>query len=208
MPPDETPSGKLPAPRKPRVTRGPRHGEATESVYGGALMRSRLEVTFAQELDRRGIAWQYEPERVGGGRYLVDFHLPDLKCWVEVKGRFEAPLDLDPTLEIGQVEVHQVAPAADALRLVLPGDTAPVKLLGEGHFQPRAHERAAVDALGRLAMPGASRHARFTRGGQLAGWSLVGGHGALQRNSDQFSVISAQMAGKARRRAGIVQWSK
>jgi len=94
MPPDETPSGKLPAPRKPRVTRGPRHGEATESVYRGALMRSRLEVTFAQELDRRGIAWQYEPERIGGGRYLVDFHLPDLKCWVEVKGRFEARDDL------------------------------------------------------------------------------------------------------------------
>lgn len=88
MPPDESPPGK------PRAARGPRRGAATESIYRGALMRSRLEVTFAQELDRRGIAWQYEPERVGGGRYLVDFRLPDLKCWVEVKGRFEARDDL------------------------------------------------------------------------------------------------------------------
>lgn len=94
MSPDESPSGKPPAPRGPRVARGPRRGEATESVYRGAFMRSRLEVAFAQELDRRGIAWEYEPERVGGGRYLVDFHLPDLKCWVEVKGRFEARDDL------------------------------------------------------------------------------------------------------------------
>ena len=94
MSPDESPSGKPPAPRGPRVARGPRRGEATESVYRGAFMRSRLEVAFAQELDRRVIVWEYEPERVGGGRYLVDFHLPDLKCWVEVKGRFEARDDL------------------------------------------------------------------------------------------------------------------
>lgn len=90
MLPDDSSSSKLPLSCRPRVARGPRRGEATESVYGGALMRSRLEVSFAQELDRRSIAWQYEPERIGGGRYLVDFHLPDLKCWVEVKGRFEA----------------------------------------------------------------------------------------------------------------------
>ncbi|MEW6577610.1 MAG: hypothetical protein AB1435_00280 [Chloroflexota bacterium] len=94
MPSNKTPPGKPPLPRKPRVARGPRHGAATESIYRGAFMRSRLEVSFAQELDRRGIAWQYEPERIGGGRYLVDFHLPDCKCWVEVKGRFEARDDL------------------------------------------------------------------------------------------------------------------
>jgi len=94
MSPDESSSSKPSIPRKPRVARGPRRSEATESIYRGAFMRSRLEVSFAQELDRRGIAWQYEPERIGGGRYLVDFHLPDLKCWVEVKGRFEARDDL------------------------------------------------------------------------------------------------------------------
>lgn len=83
-------------PRKgtPRVAAGPRTRGSIESVYKGAYMRSRLEVHFAQELDRRGIAWEYEPERIGGGAYLVDFHLPVLRCWVEVKGRFEARDDL------------------------------------------------------------------------------------------------------------------
>jgi hypothetical protein len=68
------------APRRPSV----------ESIYKGHWMRSRLEVEFAKQLDARSITWGYEPERLQGGRYLVDFHLPDLKCWVEVKGRFEA----------------------------------------------------------------------------------------------------------------------
>ena len=31
----------------------------------------------------------YEVERLGDGNYLVDFYLPDHKCWVEVKGKFE-----------------------------------------------------------------------------------------------------------------------
>lgn len=75
----------------PRVQRSsaPRR-PATESIYKGAWMRSQLEVGFAKQLDARGIVWQYEPERLQGGRYLVDFYLPDLRCWVEVKGRFEA----------------------------------------------------------------------------------------------------------------------
>ncbi len=77
-------------PSGPRVRRGPRRDNAVESVYKGAFMRSRLEVDFAKQLDARDIRWTYEPERIGGGRYLVDFYLPDLRCWVEVKGRFEA----------------------------------------------------------------------------------------------------------------------
>ena len=124
MSPDESPSGKPPAPRRPRVARGPRRGEATESVYRGAFMRSRLEVAFAQELDRRGIAWQYEPERVGGGRYLVDFHLPDLKCWVEVKGRFEARDDLLAGSWQTVLATNRPGPAAVApLTALPPGDT-------------------------------------------------------------------------------------
>ncbi|MBN1562782.1 MAG: hypothetical protein JXA10_03015 [Anaerolineae bacterium] len=71
-------------PRKPAI----------ESVYQGKLMRSLFEVEFAKALDARGIAWEYEPERIGGGRYLIDFYLPELTCWVEVKGRFEARDDL------------------------------------------------------------------------------------------------------------------
>lgn len=81
--------------RGPRVKRSttPRK-PSVESVYKGKLMRSLFEVEFAKKLDVREIAWEYEPERIGGGRYLVDFYLPGLKCWVEVKGRFEARDDL------------------------------------------------------------------------------------------------------------------
>jgi hypothetical protein len=57
-------------------------------------MRSQFEVEFAKLLDAREITWEYERERIGGGRYLIDFYLPDLKCWVEVKGRFEARDDM------------------------------------------------------------------------------------------------------------------
>jgi hypothetical protein len=80
--------------RGPHVARGPRCKAAIESVYNRVYMRSLFEVEFAKQLDRRAIQWAYEPERIGGGHYLVDFYLPDLKCWVEVKGRFEARDDL------------------------------------------------------------------------------------------------------------------
>ncbi len=53
-------------------------------------MRSQLEIRFAAELDERAIKWVYEGEALGGAGYLVDFYLPDLGVWVEVKGRFEA----------------------------------------------------------------------------------------------------------------------
>jgi hypothetical protein len=81
-------------PQRPRLQRGPRRQPSVESVYKGRLMRSRFEVEFAKMLDARAITWEYEPERIGGGRYLIDFYLPDLKCWVEVKGRFEARDDM------------------------------------------------------------------------------------------------------------------
>jgi hypothetical protein len=59
-------------------------------VYNGIQMRSQLEIRFAAELDERGIRWVYEGEALGAASYLVDFYLPDLGVWVEVKGRFEA----------------------------------------------------------------------------------------------------------------------
>jgi hypothetical protein len=78
----------------PRVQRGPREIRSLKGRYGNMEFRSMLEVRFAQELEQRQIAWKYEPERIGAGHYLVDFYLPDLKCWVEVKGRFEPRDDL------------------------------------------------------------------------------------------------------------------
>ena len=56
--------------------------------YKGIRFRSRLEVTYAKFLDAHRINWSYEPEgfELSGVRYLPDFHLPDIKTILEVKG--------------------------------------------------------------------------------------------------------------------------
>jgi hypothetical protein len=72
-----------------------KHGQgnvvgAVPGKFMGVQMRSQLEIRFATEIQARGIEWIYEEERLSDGNYLVDFHLPKLKMWVEVKGKFEA----------------------------------------------------------------------------------------------------------------------
>jgi hypothetical protein len=77
-------------------TRGPStHGAgrvpgARPGIYKGVQMRSQLEINFASELDDRSIKWVYEGEALGDAQYLVDFYLPDLDVWVEVKGQLSA----------------------------------------------------------------------------------------------------------------------
>lgn len=63
---------------------------AIPGKFMGIQFRSQLEIRLATELQQRGIEWIYEEERLGGGNYLVDFHLPEHKAWVEAKGKFEA----------------------------------------------------------------------------------------------------------------------
>ena len=72
-------------------TDAPEHGAgrrpgARPGIYKGIQMRSQLEIRFAAELDERNIRWFYESEALGDAGYLVDFYLPDLGVWVEVKG--------------------------------------------------------------------------------------------------------------------------
>lgn len=63
-----------------------------ETVYNHYRFRSRLEARWAVFFDAAGIAYQYEPEgfELDGIRYLPDFWLPDLYCWVEIKGQYPA----------------------------------------------------------------------------------------------------------------------
>jgi len=63
---------------------------AIPGKFMGVQFHSQLEIRLATALQQRGIEWIYEEERLGEGNYLVDFHLPQHKAWVEVKGRFEA----------------------------------------------------------------------------------------------------------------------
>ncbi len=60
-----------------------------QTVYRGYRFRSRLEARWAVFFDALGLAFQYEPEGfdLGGVWYLPDFYLPDIRCWVEVKGQ-------------------------------------------------------------------------------------------------------------------------
>lgn len=62
--------------------------KAIPTAYRGVQMRSRLEASFAEQLDFYNIKWVYEAEGydIDGVWYLPDFWLPDLGAFVEVKG--------------------------------------------------------------------------------------------------------------------------
>lgn len=63
-----------------------------ETIYKGIKFKSSLETQIVYILDRLGIKWQYEPKRFrlsNGIIYIPDFYLPELKTWIEGKGRIE-----------------------------------------------------------------------------------------------------------------------
>lgn len=60
-----------------------------ETHYRGYRFRSRLEARWAVFMDALGVAWTYEVEGFDlgvAGLYLPDFWLPQIECWVEIKG--------------------------------------------------------------------------------------------------------------------------
>lgn len=65
--------------------------KAIDTRYNGRLYRSRLEARWAVFMDALGVRFEYEPEGYemtmddGSIRYLPDFWLPDLECFVEIK---------------------------------------------------------------------------------------------------------------------------
>lgn len=64
--------------------------EAIPTTRDGVEFRSRLEARWAAYLDYWHIAWTYEPEVItlpSGVVYIPDFWLPELRTWIEVKGR-------------------------------------------------------------------------------------------------------------------------
>lgn len=59
-----------------------------ETVYVGYRFRSRLEARWAIFFDTLGLRWEYEAEGFDlghGYKYLPDFWLPELDCWIEIK---------------------------------------------------------------------------------------------------------------------------
>lgn len=62
--------------------------KAIETAYNGYRFRSRLEARWAVFFDTLGIKYEYENEGydLETGYYLPDFWLPQLQCWMEIKG--------------------------------------------------------------------------------------------------------------------------
>jgi hypothetical protein len=66
---------------------------AIPTCYNGYRFRSRLEARWAVFFDRIGLGYEYEPEgfQVGNVRYLPDFRVRDLMCYVEIKPKGSTP---------------------------------------------------------------------------------------------------------------------
>lgn len=71
--------------------------KAIETVYDGYRFRSRIEAKWATFFNALGIKYEYEKETYDLGKtlYLPDFWLPEHGCWVEVKGAFPSPGDVE-----------------------------------------------------------------------------------------------------------------
>lgn len=66
-------------------------------TYWGVLFRSTLELRYALLFNSLGISWIFEEQvfQTKLNRYLPDFFLPDLDCFVEIKGK--APTEVEIT---------------------------------------------------------------------------------------------------------------
>ena len=70
--------------------------KAIETIYNGVRFRSRTEARWAVFMDALSVVWEYEREGfdLGDGvLYLPDFWLPQLNCWIEIKGARAVPED-------------------------------------------------------------------------------------------------------------------
>lgn len=81
---------------------------ARPTMYRGIAMRSRLEATFAAEMDEAGAVWVYEPRAYANarGQYLPDFQV------LEYDGRaMPQPMffEVRPTVELGMQALERMA---------------------------------------------------------------------------------------------------
>jgi hypothetical protein len=89
---------------------------ALSTTYASVRFRSRAEARWALFFDAVGLKWQYEFEgfELRSGCYLVDFWLPDVNLYVEVKGR-------EPT-DVERARCADLAQATEADVLIAVGN--------------------------------------------------------------------------------------
>jgi len=110
---------------------------AIETEYCGYRFRSRLEARWAVFLDALGLEWEYEKEgyRLANGlAYLPDFWLPELECWLEIKGN-------EPTAE-ERVKARLVAEGTGYPVFVFVGLPSVSDLARPTGFVAQGHEWA------------------------------------------------------------------
>lgn len=68
-----------------------KQGRGKGGRHNGKWMRSSWEIEFAKNLDKGGLAWEYEPRRFklsDGTSYCPDFYLKEKDLWIEIKGHW------------------------------------------------------------------------------------------------------------------------
>jgi hypothetical protein len=82
-----------------------------ESSYGGVRFRSKTEARWAVFFDALGIRWLYEPEGyvLECGPYLPDFLLPELRLFVEIKGKAPTVVEQRRCFELAETTGMDVA---------------------------------------------------------------------------------------------------
>jgi len=77
--------------------------KAIETHYDGYRFRSRLEARWAVFFNAVGLEYEYEKEGFElSRRYLPDFWLPQLECWIEIKGEHITERDITLCKELAE----------------------------------------------------------------------------------------------------------
>jgi hypothetical protein len=110
------------------------------TFYNGYRFRSRTEARWAVFFDALGIICEYEKEGYkldGAGYYLPDFWLPELDCFIEVKG--ESPKK--DSLEFRKCKQLAVESGKNVYMVfncqpytVIHGDYGDIKFLGSNRY--------------------------------------------------------------------------
>ena len=135
--PPSLPTPTAPTAIQPTSRPKPIYGQTIEQNVLGHHFRSKTEAQWAFFLEYLGIKWLYEPEGYElSRRYLPDFFIPSLRCWVEIKGPMPSEDEKDLCRELAKVTGQTVL-----LNFGEPGwwiDSEPV-YGGSFQFQPNGN---------------------------------------------------------------------